>query len=102
MERLEGVAGRLLEQQNSQQNRLERAQQTTKKILVALESISASSNSFHASFFGITGWTEGLWPYVVCPLVSLTVGSYGLPPSAQRNIVLLGLGMYMPKLVSRQ
>lgn len=39
---------------------------------------------------GIFTW----WPYVVCPVFSLVLGSYRLPPSGIRNLGLVVLGKF--------
>ena len=43
----------------------------------------------------IAGWIAGMiswWPYVVCPVFTVGLGSYGLPPSPMRNLGLMMLG----------
>jgi len=42
-----------------------------------------------------SGFVLGWWPYLVCPAVSLVMGSYGLPPSGYRNIMLILAGENM-------
>ncbi|KAK3939063.1 nuclear fusion protein KAR5 [Diplogelasinospora grovesii] len=70
---------------------LKQANNITNDILDALEETAATASSVNQSLFkdaASTSW----WPYIVCPTVSLVMGSYGLPPSAFRNLGLLALG----------
>lgn len=39
---------------------------------------------------GLSRWV----PYIFCPAASLVMGSYGLPPSTARNILLISLGEF--------
>lgn len=39
------------------------------------------------------------WPYLVCPAVTLVMGSYGLPPSVLRNMGLIALGQFIGLLI---
>ena len=67
------------------------ARNLTNDILGTLETSAHSASSIQdmlAQQYGGRDW----WPYVICPVVFLMVGSYGLPPSVARNMVLLGLG----------
>lgn len=91
MERLAGVADALTVKQQGHQEHLEQAQQTAMQVLHTLDSVSISMGTFRNSLlggFGLARW----WPFVLCSATSLIIGSYGLPPSAMRNILLLGLG----------
>ncbi|KAI0386445.1 hypothetical protein F5Y04DRAFT_290077 [Hypomontagnella monticulosa] len=69
---------------------LNQARNLTDEILGSLEETAASvtyvGNSIKQSP------TSSWWPYVWCPAASLILGSYGLPPSATRNLVLIALG----------
>ena len=79
--------------------KLKQAQLRADQILGTLDSAASSATLFQSSVwrtFGFTGW----WPYIYCPVASLVMGSYGLPPSASRNIVLVGLGEVAGYLVS--
>lgn len=44
------------------------------------------------SVFGVSASGAAWWPYVICPAVSLVLGSYGLPPSMLRNLGLIAAG----------
>lgn len=70
---------------------LRQAQNSADQILSTLDAAATSASTFTSSFsnaFAIQGW----WPYIYCPVASLMMGSYGLPPSAVRNVALVGLG----------
>lgn len=91
MKRLEGLADSLLVQHEGHQERLVHAQQTATDLIDILDSASSSAATLRTSIFnslGLSSW----WPYIFCPLTSLVVGSYGLPPSATRNLMLISLG----------
>lgn len=79
--------------------KLRQAQRRADDILGTLDSAASSAVSLQSSVLGTFGF-RGWWPYIYCPMVSLVMGSYGLPPSATRNIVLVGLGEVAGYLVS--
>ncbi|KAH6610622.1 hypothetical protein Trco_000642 [Trichoderma cornu-damae] len=91
LRRLEGLADSLLVQHEGHQKRLAHAQQTAANLMDILDSASSSAVTLRSSIHSSFGWGSW-WPYVFCPLTSLVVGSYGLPPSATRNLVLISLG----------
>ncbi|TFB01298.1 hypothetical protein CCMA1212_006633 [Trichoderma ghanense] len=91
LQKLEGLAESLMVQHKVHQERLNNAQQTASDLMDILDSASTSAVSLRSSIYNSFGWGSW-WPYVFCPLASLVVGSYGLPPSATRNIVLISLG----------
>ncbi|KAJ6437811.1 putative DNA helicase INO80 [Purpureocillium lavendulum] len=91
METLAGLADALTVQHDDHQRALNHAQETAEQVLGTLESVSSSAGSLQSSILGVFGMTRW-WPYLLCPVTTLIVGSYGLPPSAMRNVVLLGLG----------
>lgn len=79
--------------------RLKQAQRRADQILGTLDSAATSAASIQSSFstsFGFHGW----WPYIYCPLASLVMGSYGLPPSVTRNVMLLSIGEIAGLVVS--
>lgn len=92
MERLEGLADHLLVKFDKHEGRLEQAQQKTTQILDTLDAATESASAFRNSFFRGFGFS-GLWPYVLFPVASLVMGSYGLEPSIGRNLWLVGVGM---------
>ncbi|KAH7161431.1 hypothetical protein EDB81DRAFT_644198 [Dactylonectria macrodidyma] len=92
MEKLESLADNLLVQFDSHEGRLEQAQQKATRILDTLDTAAESAAVFRNSIFGGFGMS-GLWPYVLFPVASLMMGSYGLEPSIGRNIWLVGIGM---------
>ncbi|RYP62971.1 hypothetical protein DL771_009498 [Monosporascus sp. 5C6A] len=70
---------------------LHRAQNMTSEILSTLQDTAASA-SFIGDSFSKHDSANSWWPYIWCPAASLVMGSYGLPPSALRNLGLLALG----------
>ncbi|KAM5370322.1 hypothetical protein ACJZ2D_008527 [Fusarium nematophilum] len=91
MEKLEHLADNLLVKYDSHERHLDQAQQKTGQILEMLDATVASAAGFQSYMFGGFG-LAGLWPYVVFPALSLTMGSYGLQPSLWRNLWLVGIG----------
>lgn len=73
---------------------LNEAQNMTNDILVTLDEVAATAvflEETSQSFLGGPGlfrWTS----YIVSPVVTLVLGSYGLAPSALRNLGLVILG----------
>src|SRR5690349_17697411 len=70
---------------------VDQAQGRSDKLLNTLEEAAVSATAVRGSMFRPSGWTSW-WPYVLCPTASLVMGSYGLPPSAFRNLALITLG----------
>lgn len=73
---------------------LEQVQNVSVDIQETLEDTAVSAAYVSDSFYRqspLSFW----WPYVWCPAVSLVLGSYGLPPSVTRNVVLVTLGMLL-------
>ncbi|KAH8722129.1 hypothetical protein BGZ61DRAFT_572420 [Ilyonectria robusta] len=99
MERLEGLADHLLVKFDKHEGRLEQAQQKTTQILDTLDAATVSASAFRNSFFRGFGFS-GLWPYVLFPVASLVMGSYGLEPSIGRNLWLVGVGELIGCVVS--
>lgn len=100
MERLEGFAHTLSQQQAHHQESLEKAHLVATRLTDTLEIASSSATTLGASVskgLGLSGW----WPYIFCPAASLVMGSYGLPPSAGRNILLIGLGRLSSSMTYR-
>ena len=78
---------------------LVQAQNLTNDILDTLETSAHSASSIQDALtqhYGGRNW----WPYIICPVVSLVAGSYGLPPSAFRNLGLLALGGVVAFIIS--
>ncbi|KAI2609634.1 uncharacterized protein GGS25DRAFT_530719 [Hypoxylon fragiforme] len=72
---------------------LEQVQNVSVDIQETLEDTAVSAAYVSDSFYRqspLSSW----WPYVWCPAVSLVLGSYGLPPSVTRNVVLVTLGEF--------
>ncbi|KAI1356121.1 hypothetical protein F5Y01DRAFT_268572 [Xylaria sp. FL0043] len=104
MQRLVNISDDLASKYDVHTNLLQQAQNITNEILDKLEDTAASAAAVSNGFMrqhDLRSW----WPYIWCPVVSLVVGSYGLPPSMLRNIGLLALGettgliiSYLPSL----
>ncbi|KAK1771731.1 hypothetical protein QBC33DRAFT_554898 [Phialemonium atrogriseum] len=78
---------------------LRQAGNITEDILDSLVEAASTASSVNQSLFKAsisTSW----WPYIVCPTVALVMGSYGLPPSAFRNLGLIAFGELVGFLVS--
>jgi hypothetical protein len=91
MKRLEHVADSLSFKFHNHEEALNAARRRAEEISRTLQSAADSASTFTgymSSGLGLSKWL----PYVYCPLASLFVGSYGLPPSAARNFVLIGIG----------
>ncbi|KJZ74650.1 hypothetical protein HIM_06000 [Hirsutella minnesotensis 3608] len=99
MQKLNEVAGDLTIKHEAHQRSLEQAQQKALQVLDTLEVVSSSAGSLKQSLLSGLGLSQW-WPYLFCPLVTLTIGSYGLPPSASRNIALVGMGEIFGFMVS--
>ncbi|KAI1129393.1 hypothetical protein F5Y10DRAFT_291136 [Nemania abortiva] len=91
MQRLIDISDTLASKYDAHTDLLEQAQNITNDILDTLEKTATSAFSFGDVYSGqspLASW----WPYIWCPVVSLVMGSYGLPPSLIRNVGLLALG----------
>lgn len=99
MQRLASLENTLSSRYNDQTRLLMQANNLTNDILDTLESTATSASDIKNSFLrgnAAGGW----WPYLVCPAVSIVMGSYGLPPSIIRNMGLLAFGELLGLLVS--
>ncbi|KAI1304007.1 hypothetical protein F5Y03DRAFT_407041 [Xylaria venustula] len=91
MQHLVDISDTLASKYDDHTDLLQQAQNITHEILNKLEDTAASAAAIGQIITGqnvLKSW----WPYIWCPVVSLVVGSYGLPPSILRNIGLLALG----------
>jgi hypothetical protein len=79
-------------QQREQNKMLEQAQNSTLAVLATLTRTATASDDLASIMAGRLSWSSPLWSYIWCPVVSLMLGSYGLPPSAPRNLALLAAG----------
>lgn len=91
MENLAELADTLTVKHDGHRKALHDAQETAEQVLDTLESVSTSAGTLQGSILSGLGMAKW-WPYLLCPVTTLMVGSYGLPPSAMRNMLLLGLG----------
>ena len=78
---------------------LVQARNITNEILDTLESTASSATEIKGSLLRDSG-ARGWWPFVICPTASLVMGSYGLPPSAFRNLGLVALGEVLGLVIS--
>lgn len=99
MQRLADMTETLSSKYDDHYHLLLRAQNMTHDILETLESTAASVADFTDSFLARSS-AMSWWSYIWCPVVSLVLGSYGLPPSASRNFILLTVGELAAFLVS--
>lgn len=95
---LEDGLGRLLvttqnlaSNHNIHAERVEQAYNITNELLDALEETATTASTLNKSFLSRTP-TGKWWPHIICPVATLVLGSYGLEPSAFRNLGLLALG----------
>ncbi|KAI2633316.1 hypothetical protein GGS21DRAFT_491037 [Xylaria nigripes] len=90
LQRLTQTSNSLTDQFDVQMDLLKGAQNITKDIYKSLADAAASAATVGNLFLenSLTSW----WPYIWCPMVSLVMGSYGLPPSLLRNLGLVALG----------
>ncbi|KAH7261032.1 uncharacterized protein BKA55DRAFT_504888 [Fusarium redolens] len=100
MGKLEELAEDLLVKYDDHESRLDKAFRKTGQVLDILDATSASATGLQSSVFGSFG-LSGVWPYIICPFLSLAMGSYGLQPSLVRNIWLVGFGELMGMIVSK-
>lgn len=99
MDRLLAVTQSLATKYEDQTQRLQQASNITNEILDILEDTAEAASSVNESFLAGAS-SRSWWPYIVCPTASLVMGSYGLPPSAVRNLALLALGEVAGFMVS--
>ena len=84
IQRLTTVTENLSSKYDAHAHVLVQAQNLTNDILDTLETSAHSASSIQDALtqhYGGRNW----WPYIICPVVALVAGSYGLPPSAFRT-----------------
>ncbi|KAI0204535.1 hypothetical protein F4808DRAFT_345920 [Astrocystis sublimbata] len=91
MQRLIDISDTLATKYDVHTDLLQQAQNITHEILNTLEYTAASATAMGGAFLGHRS-LQSWWLYVWCPVVSLIMGSYGLPPSMLRNLALIALG----------
>lgn len=99
MLQLEGITQTFFSDFNAHSRLLVQASNMTTDMLDTLEATAAATSTIQNSIRGY-GELGGWWPYIVCPAISLVMGSYGLPPSILRNIGLFTLGELVGAMVS--
>ena len=95
--RLTSAADHLSSKYDDHSYALSEAKNITEDILDTLGDVIVSAaiieEANHSYFrgFGVSGWA----PYIISPVATLLLGSYGLAPSAFRNLALIALGELM-------
>lgn len=93
MDRLAHATTKLITMQEHQGYQIALANNITLELLNTLEMVSTSASVMTFSLSqSLSNAGSKWWPYLLCPIASLVMGSYGLPPSAVRNIGLIILG----------
>ncbi|KAK2004968.1 nuclear membrane fusion protein Kar5 [Colletotrichum falcatum] len=93
------IAEELSSRYESHTEKLDLAQQTSNDLLETLDDMVISTSEVRNSLGHGASWTSWM-PYFICPAASLLMGSYGLPPSAIRNIGLIVLGEIVGFIIS--
>ncbi|KAK7744241.1 hypothetical protein SLS53_003762 [Cytospora paraplurivora] len=94
LDRLASAADDLSSKHEDHSHALDEAKNMADDILDTLQGVAVSAAAIeeasHSYFqgLGIRGWV----PYIVSPIATLLLGSYGLAPSALRNLGLVALG----------
>ncbi|KAK8068754.1 hypothetical protein PG994_005370 [Apiospora phragmitis] len=91
MQRLVDLSSDLISKHNDHAQLLHRAKSMTNEIMDTLHETAASAAIVEEAL-SKKSTVASLWPYIWCPAASLVMGSYGLPPSVVRNLVLVALG----------
>jgi hypothetical protein len=91
MQHLIDVAETLSSSYDDHTELLYQAQNQTSEILETLEDTAASVSTI-GDILSLHSSTSSRWPYFWSPIASLVLGSYGLRPSAPRNLGLVALG----------
>ncbi|KAJ2989035.1 hypothetical protein NUW58_g3673 [Xylaria curta] len=91
MQRLINISDTLATKYDIHTRLLQQAQNITQDILDTLGDTAASAIAL-GGIFPQTPSFKSWWIYIWCPVVSLVMGSYGLPPSLLRNLALFALG----------
>ncbi|KAK1672955.1 nuclear membrane fusion protein Kar5 [Colletotrichum godetiae] len=85
----------------SHSERLSHVNHISEDLLDTLDDMATSTLEVRGYLTQRPSWTSWV-PYVACPAASLLMGSYGLPPSAVRNLGLIALGKAIPHYFSRK
>ncbi|CAK7270107.1 hypothetical protein SEPCBS57363_003936 [Sporothrix epigloea] len=99
MIQLASVTQSLMANMSDHTRLLAQASNLTNDMLDTLEATAAATSTIQNALSGY-GERAKWWPFVVCPMVSLVMGSYGLPPSIVRNIGLLTFGEMLGVMIS--
>lgn len=101
LDRLTSAAEALSLRQDDHARSLKDAQNITNDILDTLDEVAASVmilEEASLSYFGGSGLFKWV-SYIVSPVATLMLGSYGLAPSALRNLGLVVLGEFVGFLI---
>ena len=101
MDRLTTATEILTMRQDDHARSLNEAQNLTNDILGTLDEVAASAMILEGaalSYLGGSGLFRWM-SYIVSPVVTLMLGSYGLAPSALRNLGLVVLGEFFGFLI---
>ena len=96
LDRLSSTAETLSLRQDDHARSLSEAQNITDEILGTLDEVAASAMILEGaslSYLGGSGLFRWI-SYIVSPVATLMLGSYGLAPSAMRNLGLVVLGEF--------
>lgn len=102
LDRLTMVTSDLLSTYSNHSRALDEAKNMTADLLITVaavaDNLAAIEDSRNSSLYdlGISHWM----PYIVSPIATLLLGSYGLAPSAIRNLSLVALGEVVGFVVS--
>ncbi|KAK7932642.1 hypothetical protein PG985_003354 [Apiospora marii] len=91
MQRLADLTSDLSSKHDDHAQLLHQAKSMTHEILDTLHETAASAATVEEALSKKSP-VSSLWPYIWCPAASLVMGSYGMPPSVVRNLVLVALG----------
>ncbi|KAK5653333.1 hypothetical protein OQA88_9024 [Cercophora sp. LCS_1] len=80
----------LVNNQKFHSEMIKHATNITNDLLDTLEVTAQTATVVNKSFF--EGKSGGWLPFIICPIVTIIAGSYGLEPSVIRNLGLLALG----------
>ncbi|KAL1888118.1 hypothetical protein Cpir12675_006285, partial [Ceratocystis pirilliformis] len=93
LQHLVAITSSLALQHREHTQSLNNVTEQTSEIIRSLETAALSVSSLHSSAMAHGARNlVSLWPFAVCPATTLVLGSYGLQPSAVRNLMLVTLG----------
>lgn len=99
MKKLVAVSEELSTKYDHHFHLLRQAGNITDDILDTLEEVALTASGMGQTLFNASV-SSSWWPYIICPVVTLVMGSYGLPPSAFRNLALVTFGEVLGAFIS--